>query len=180
MATSLPSVPRPCVVDTNVAVVANGHSDQATPSVVTRCIQALLDITRQGGLVLDDQDRIIGEYRNNLCQSGQGGTGNMFMKWVHDNHFNTTVCERRNIVCVNETTQNFAEFPASSALAVVDPSDRKFIAVANAKCPKCPILQAVDFKWWGWKDALEKVGIRVVFADEKYAEAQYRAKHAKP
>lgn len=172
-------IPRPCVVDTNVAVVANGHSDQASPNLVQRCILALLEVTQKGGLVLDDGDRIVGEYRANLSQSGQPGTGDMFMKWVHDNRFNDSLCELRAIHCLEEPTQRFQEFPATpAALASLDISDRKFVAVANAQSPRRPILQAVDYKWWGWKDDLALAGISVVFLDATHAEARYHAKHA--
>ena len=44
-----------------------------------------------------------------------------------------------------------------------DPSDRKFVAVANAHPGKPSILQATDSKWWGWKDALLECGIKVEF-----------------
>jgi len=167
-------LPRPCLVDTNVAVVANGKSDQADDSLTEACIDALLDVTRRGGLVLDDGDRIFEEYRKNLSLSGQPGTGDVFMRWVHDNRYSAAWCELRTITCLDGAEQTFREFPASPALADFDPSDRKFVAVANAGRKKHPILQAVDFKWWRWKDALANAGIKVVFLDEAAAEAGYK------
>ena len=38
-------LPRPCLVDTNVAIVANGKSRQADESLVEDCIDAILEVT---------------------------------------------------------------------------------------------------------------------------------------
>ena len=51
------------VVDTNVVVVANGKSQQASASCVTTCIERLQQIiVGEMKLVLDDNWRILGEY----------------------------------------------------------------------------------------------------------------------
>lgn len=168
------TIPRPCLVDTNVAIVANGRSKQADDSMVEKCINAILEVTGKGGLVLDEGGLIFTEYRENLSLCGQPGTGDAFVKWVHDHQWNPEFCERRTITSVKDEEGGFAEFPKVRALKKFDRNDRKFVAVANAAEPKRPILQAVDFKWWGWKDALAQVGIRVVFLDEGVAKAGYR------
>lgn len=167
--------PKPCIVDTNVAMVANGGSTQASGDMQIECIDLLLDITRTGGLVLDAGDRIFEEYRKNLDLAGQPGAGDYFLKWVHDNRWNETRCELRHIECMDEDTQDFHEFPSHPGLANFDISDRKFVATANAGEVKPPIVQAVDFKWWGWKGALDEAGIPVFFIDEAEAEAGYRS-----
>jgi hypothetical protein len=167
-------IPRPCLVDTNVATIANGKSYQAEDELVEKCIDALMEIATEGGLVIDSEDRIFDEYRRNLSLSGQPGTGDAFMKWVHDYRWQPRLCEMRDVHCLSEDEQIFVEFPATDELREFDRSDRKFVAVANAGKPR-PILQAVDFKWWGWKDALAKAGITVHFIDEDAAEIGYRS-----
>lgn len=167
-------LPLPCLVDTNVAIVANGKSEQADESLVEICIDAILEVTGKGGLVVDDAGLIFDEYRQNLSLSGQPGTGDAFMKWVHDYQWNRDFCERRAITRLEGDDRGFAEFPAAAALEEFDHSDRKFVAVANAAEPKRPILEAVDFKWWGWKDALAAEGIEVIFLDEAAAAVGYR------
>jgi hypothetical protein len=62
-----------------------------------------------------------------------------------------------------EGDDNFLEFPVDRALKNFDRSDRKFVAVALAHPERPPILQAVDSKWWGFKDALNRNGVRVEF-----------------
>lgn len=71
---------------------------------------------------------------------------------------------------------DFVEFPDHEDLADVDPSDRKFVAVANAHRDKPPIIEATDSKWWGWKDALEECGITVEFVCLDQVEEVYRRK----
>jgi hypothetical protein len=163
-----------CVVDTNVPIVANEKSPQADDSLVEKCIDALLELTRSGGLVLDDGGLIFEEYRQNLSLSGQPGTGDAFMKWVHDHQWLEELCERRTITSLGNDPRGFGEFPLAAALANFEARDRKFVAVANAGNPKRPILEAVDFKWWGWKDALAAEGIEVAFIDDDAAEAGYQ------
>jgi hypothetical protein len=59
--------------------------------------------------------------------------------------------------------ESYEEFPDHPGLADFDPSDRKFVAAANAHPDRPPILQATDSKWWGWSEALEACGLSVVF-----------------
>ncbi|MGM8715131.1 hypothetical protein [Enterobacter hormaechei] len=68
------------------------------------------------------------------------------------------------------------EFPEHQGLENFDISDRKFVAVSNAHPKKPCIYQAVDSKWWGWKNALAEVGIEVHFMDENYIQAIYQRK----
>jgi len=165
------------VVDTNVPVVANGKSEQAPPGLVEKAICAIRDLMNSGIVAIDDGDRILGEYRRNLHLSGEPGVGDSFVRWVHDNSANSECCMRATLHCTDESIQSFDEFPEGLDGVAVDISDRKFIAVANANVPPCPILQAVDFKWWGWRKALASKGITVQFIDPEYAEVRYNEKH---
>ena len=59
------------VVDTNVPVVANGESEQASPNCIQTCAERLGEIMRgEMKLVLDDKWIILGEYMQNLRSSG--------------------------------------------------------------------------------------------------------------
>lgn len=150
------------VVDTNVAVVANGKHPAASPECVRACVHRLEQVLR-GRVVIDNDWRILREYRNNLSESGQPGVGDRFLKWLLQNHANRQRCVKVTLTPVDEAAQRYAEFPSSPELAGFDPSDRKFVAVANAHPAKPPILQAVDSKWPGFESALVAVGIRVDF-----------------
>ncbi len=155
------------VVDTNVAVVANDGSEQASPDCVITCIERIQQITSgKMKLVLDDNWKIIGEYQDNLNSSGQPGVGDAFLKWVLTNWLNPERCDLVMITPIDNLENEFREFPTDPALNDFDPSDRKFIAVARAHSENPPILQAVDSKWWGFKDALHRNGVTVEFICE--------------
>ena len=155
------------VVDTNVPKVANGFSEQASEDCVEICVEKLEQITAgEMKLALDDQRRIIGEYRRQLDPSGQPGFGDAFLKWVEINWTNSEYCDRIEITPVDGPKINFEEFPDDPALADFDDDDRKFVAVACAHPERPPILQAVDSKWRNFLDALHRNGVTVEYLCE--------------
>ena len=155
------------IVDTNVAVVANGGSGQASEECEETCINRLQEITTgEMKLALDDQRRIIEEYHKNLTPDGQPAIGDVFLKWVEINWTNPERCDLVSITPVNGLENEFEEFPDDPALKDFDPDDRKFIAVALAHPQKPPILQAWDRQWWDFRDALSQNGVRVEFICE--------------
>lgn len=171
-------MPRKCVVDTNVPITANlavnpaGIPDDLAICVL-ECIKSVEHVVRHGGLVLDAGDEIFDEYRRNLSMSGQPGVGDKFIKWVHDHRWNFPDSDR---VSITKNNDSYDEFPNHPGLSAFDPSDRKFIAVANAHPQKPPVFQATDSKWWGWKTALEEAEINVDFLCPDYIEAKYHQK----
>ncbi len=154
------------VVDTNVPVVANGKSEQASPKCVKNCAVRLRDLTRKDKLVLDDSWLILKEYMANLISSGQPGSGDAFLKWVLSNYSNPKFCELVQITPKDSAEMDFEEFPSDSALENFHSTDKKFIAVALAHPDKPPILQAVDTEWWKMREALGVAGITIDFLCE--------------
>ena len=155
------------IVDTNVPLVANGKADQASEDCVEACIDRLMQITEGDvKLVLDDDRRIIEEYRNKLDPGGFPGVGDAFLKWVEINWANLQQCDLVSITPVNDLETDFQEFPTDPALADFDQDDRKFIAVALAHSEKPAILQAVDSEWWNFREALRQNGVTVEFICE--------------
>ena len=155
------------IVDTNVAVVANGKSEQASEECVDTCIGRLEQIIRgETKLVLDADWIILDEYSRNLSSSGKPGTGDRFLAWSLRNRTNPEQCELVSVTPVTNLENEFEEFPKDSELANFDPDDRKFVAVAIAHCEKPPILQAVDSQWWVFRDALSRHGVTVEFICE--------------
>jgi hypothetical protein len=155
------------VVDTNVAVVANGHPQQASLECKRICVKRLESIEQgKEKLVLDSKWQIVKEYTRNLSLKGQSRPGDVFLKWAMDNIKNKEFCELVNITPLDSDPTNFKEFPQVSELSGFDPSDRKFIAVSMAHSDRPSILQAVDSLWWEFKDALERNGVNVEFICE--------------
>jgi hypothetical protein len=155
------------VVDTNVAEVANdavktpANNNLRSLECIDACVEALLTITREGHLVLDSLGLIFEEYGRRLSFAGQPGTGDLFMKWVNDHQWDTTLCTRVDITL--HDGRGFDEFPVDNDLSTFDWDDRKFVAVAAAHGGSPRILQAVDYKWAKWSDALKAAGITVRF-----------------
>ena len=155
------------VVDTNVPVVANGRSEQASPECVKNCAVRLRQVTTKGKLILDNRWLILKEYMTHLKPSGQPGSGDAFLKWVLTNYRNPDFCELVRITPKNSSETDFEEFPSDPALNNFDTTDKKFIAVALAHPDKPPILQAVDTEWWKMKEPLGVAGVTIDFLCEK-------------
>lgn len=171
-------LPKKCLVDTNVPKRANMAIDPANiPDNLTHCVQACIEavdnVVKKGGLVMDEGDEIYDEYRRQLSMKGQPGVGDRFMKWVNDNRWTFPAEDR---VVITKNGQSYDEFPDHEGLSQFDIADRKFIAVANAHPSKPTVLQATDSKWLGWNAALNEAGITVQFLCPAYMEEKYRKK----
>jgi hypothetical protein len=151
------------VVDTNVAVVAEGLADHADDACVTACEDRLIAIRRAGGLLLDQDDAIVEEYVKRLGHAGQPGIGRAFVKWAHDHRFDARACRQVAITRRGEGWRRYEEFPAREELRYFDPDDQKFAAVAIASGDDPPIVNATDRDWWEHRESLEDGGIRVEF-----------------
>ncbi|MET3058259.1 hypothetical protein CUB91_015145 [Serratia marcescens] len=162
-------LPAAFLIDTNVAVTANMHTDitnipDEMLNCVLECVEIIGKAIENGGLVVDEAQEIVEEYRSNLSMSGAPGIGDKFMKWIYTNQWKFPA---KNMVKITKTGTSYEEFPVHEGLTNFDLSDRKFVATSNAHVDKPPIFQATDSKWWGWKEPLADVGITVHFADEK-------------
>ena len=174
------NLPNKYLVDTNVPKTANlatypDRDSEIPDKCILGCIEVIEHVIKNRALVIDSGDEIYNEYRSNLSMRGQPGVGDRFMKWVHDNRWTFPDTQR---VEIKKEGDSYCEFPSHEGLVNFDRSDRKFIAIANAHPPskKPPIFQATDSKWWGWKDALEEIGISVYFICQEYIERKYQEK----
>lgn len=167
------------VIDTNVLMVANEDfpPEQVDEDDVKVCIERLESIQNGSSkerVVLDTEDRLLGEYQETLQSSRQPSTGHAFLYWLFQAGWNPNLCDRIPITCHNESEQVFEEFPKPPALADFDVADRKFVATANAHPAKPPILQAVDAKWMGWEPALNECGISIEWLCPQTAKRLYK------
>ena len=151
----------PVVVDTNVPIVSNGHTPQASLECRRTCISMLNQIKESNRVVLDDRGLIMAEYRKKLSFAGQPGLGDAFFKWVHENQANLERCLKVRVVL--DEARGFREFPDDPALDGFDPDDRKFVAVALASGLSPTIYDATDPGWWDHRVALQQAGVNVYF-----------------
>ncbi|MBL6852105.1 MAG: hypothetical protein ISS15_16665 [Alphaproteobacteria bacterium] len=148
------------VVDTNVAVVANGRDGQYDLDCRLTCvlqIQAIKNHARHR-TVLDDAGEILKEYHRLLNPHGQPGVGDEFYRFLLNFQGNAKRVLRVTLDKDAQTGQYIA-FPKDAALANFDPSDRKFVAAARRG--KAIVINAVDSDWKKHATPLKKAGVSV-------------------
>jgi hypothetical protein len=160
----------PVVVDTNTAVIANG-SDEPSRACVRNCAAALASLVASGVAVVDADRKIVREYLQNLDPKRQPGVGHAFVKWLLSNLGNRARVHQVKFHAEDERCHSIVEL--GDRFAYVDPSDRKFVAVALLHPARPTILEAFDSKWWGWRARLSAAGVDVTFV----CEAEIAAKH---
>lgn len=168
--------PKRCVVDTNVPVTANGANADASIQCVSASAKALQAVMTSGHVFIDDGGRIVTEYRHNLSAKGQPGPGDAFLKWILTHEWGGQRVTQVSITPRKGGAEDFKELPSPPKGVRYDHSDRKFLAVSAAHPKHPPILQALDSKWWGWREALAQVGVSVYFVCEKEIAAKYTKK----
>ncbi len=167
------------IIDTNVPVAANYAmtpekiGDDLMFCCVEKCIKTLEEIIKSGVVVIDNENEVFAEYHKHLSLKGQPGMGDKFMKWLHDRQWTPTHVDR---VHLHKDGSDYVDFPQQEGLLDFDPSDKKFVALAVAHKERPPILQALDSKWWGWKDSLLNAGVTVTFLCSEYIEKKYAKK----
>ena len=160
------------VMDTNVAVVANGRALQAGDKCVGTCITTLIEMRGRHRVLLDEQGLILEEYRRHLSPSGQPGAGDAFFKWLWDNQGNLDHCRQIPITLIDGGRRGFEQFPDDPDLASFDRNDRKFVAVAIASDEQPSILNAADTDWWVHREALGRHGIILQFLCPELMQAE--------
>lgn len=149
------------VIDTNVLVVADGRSDHSR-SCAAACAKVLGTIISEGKVLIDDRNRILAEYRANVSQNRQPGVGLEFFRWLSQNVASIDHCEQLRLKDA-DPPRMFDEFPDIYELVEFDLSDKKFIAVAMKHGNCHAILQAVDSKWFHFREAIAMVGLNLTF-----------------
>ena len=144
------------VVDTNVAVVANGKAKQASPQCVHACIAGLRHVRDECRLLVDDKYLVFDEYQAHLSRAGQPGPGDAFFKWLWFNQANTECCRMITVTAYVDDDCRFDEFPDDPSLSKFDRSDRKFVAIALASATEPKVLNACDTDWWRHRKVLGK------------------------
>lgn len=149
------------IVDTNVAIAANGVNTHADELCQETCIEKLQEIVSGGRLALDEAGLILDEYATRLSHAGAPGVGDMFFKYAFNNQYVNEKCELVKLDPVSDAAGTFAQFPMSAALAGFDRSDRKFAAVAAAAPEDAVIYNATDSDWSNFRGALVTAGVIV-------------------
>lgn len=148
------------VVDTNVAIVANGRpdpEDPRPPSIPCRkaAVTFLSELVKNGAVLLDQEGAIQAEYRNHLKPSGAPGVGDRFYQEVLRSA--PKLVER--VVLLKRHDGEYEDLPQALIDVGFDPSDRKFAALA---CKAgVSVYNAIDSDWIEHSITLATAGVHV-------------------
>ena len=143
------------VVDTNVAIVANGHASQADIDCQQQCVEWLESLVSEEVVAIDDEDLILEEYQGHLNFSGRPGVGDMFFKYLLDYRYWDDRVRMVPVTRSEDDRRGFEELPENT----FDPSDRKFLAVAVRA--EAVILNATDSDWDEHVELMDELGVEV-------------------
>lgn len=149
------------IIDTNVILVANGQHSGVSEPCVAVCASTLYDVMTHGRIAVDSGGLIVDEYLVMTKPYRGKRAGDVFVKWLLRNSYNTARCDQVEIS--EDPVRGFASFPADERLTHFDMADRKFVAVARSHPDHPRICQATDSKWIDWAPALHDCGIEIEF-----------------
>ena len=143
------------VVDTNVAIAANGRGTHADIRCQLDCVQRLKSLVAGERVAIDDGNLILDEYKNHLNFSGGPGVGDVFFKHVFNNQYQGERVRRVAVTPAEDDQRGFEELPENT----FDRSDRKFLAVAVAA--GAVVLNATDSDWGEQAALMDTLGVEV-------------------
>ena len=143
------------VVDTNVAIAANGRGTHADEQCQLACVQKLESLVEKEIVAIDDRWLVLGEYGSHLNSSGMPGVGDVFFKHVLNNQHQDRQVHRVPVTPFEDDRRGFEELPENT----FDDSDRKFLAVAVVA--EAVVLNATDSDWDEQATLMEKLGVKV-------------------
>ena len=143
------------VVDTNVAIAANGRHTHADASCQLTCVQRLKSVAENEVVAIDEAGSILEEYARNLRFSGMPGVGDKFFKHVFNYQYQDDRVRRVAVTPSDDDGRGFEELPENT----FDRSDRKFLAVAVVA--KAVVLNATDSDWNEQAALMNALGVKV-------------------
>lgn len=143
------------VVDTNVAIAANGRDTHADTKCQLRCVEQLKLVVEREVVAVDDKGLVTEEYQNRLIFAGAPGVGDAFWKHVFNNQYLEERVRRVTITPSDDDKRGFEELPENT----FDQSDRKFLAVAVVAGAE--VLNATDNDWSEHETLMQQLEVEV-------------------
>jgi hypothetical protein len=163
------------VVDTNVAVVANGRDVNASDECRHQSITVLEALVKRGCIVIDTEGSILAEYGARLHPEGQPGVGDLFYRHVLDNQGNPRrVRIVRTVGARGDALRGAFE---RGTLADFDPSDRKFALCAVVA--RVPVATATDSDWVEHEVGLAACGVQIEYVCGREAAGRFARMHVR-
>ena len=148
------------VIDTNVAIVANGTGDgfeKISPACRLAAIELLRRVLKDGIIVVDLQGECQAEYHRHLNPRGQPGVGDLFYREIIQSHPGRIM----RISLEKDGEGQYVNLPREVISSKFDQSDRKFAALGFS-CG-CQVANATDRDWLEWRHILEAAGLNILF-----------------
>jgi len=143
------------VVDTNVAIVANGRDTHADEHCRLACVKKLNSVTTRSIVAIDDVGCILAEYASHLTRPGGPGVGDAFFKHLFDYQYDPRRVLRVAVTPSEDDRRGFEELPENT----FDRSDRKFLAVAVVA--NAVVLNATDSDWNEHQELMDDLGVEI-------------------
>ncbi|MDE0054131.1 MAG: hypothetical protein OXP28_03130 [Gammaproteobacteria bacterium] len=144
------------VVDTNVAIAANGGKyAEGDIQCHLCCVERLESVVKQDTVAIDTTHLIMEEYGNNLSHAGGPGMGDAFFKHVFNYQYHGGRVRRIDVTRSDDDRKGFEELPDNQ----FDRSDRKFLAVALVA--KAVVLNSTDGDWSENATLMKELGVSV-------------------
>lgn len=150
---------RDWVIDSNVPIVANGRDTGSSPPTLEcriAAIEFLLEVVKEGRIVVDFAGEVQREYRRYLNPKGEPGVGDRFYQTILNSHPNRVIRLELTLDVNGEFHGLSDRLKASS----FDRSDRKFVALAAIS--NSPVVNCVDTDWIEHSEILNNDGVSVV------------------
>lgn len=142
------------VIDTNVAISANGINTHVSDACQLACSELLANC-KSLCIAIDKTGLIMEEYSKYLSHAGRPGIGDMYFKYLHDNQHAENKIQTVNITLLDDASRGFGELPINT----LDPSDRKFLATAVVA--QAIIVNATDSDWAEQSELLEILNVEL-------------------
>lgn len=153
------------VVDTNVAVIANGRETTASGACQIKTIEFLEALVARDRTIIDAGSQVLDEYRKRLKAEGQPGVGDLFFRHLLDNQGNAKAV--RVVDECGPRADPLKHAFAHGELSAFDPSDRPFAICAAVG--RARVATATDSDWLIHEVGLQACGVRVDFICGKAA-----------
>ena len=144
------------VVDTNVGIVAHEKSPDIDAQCISNCIEFLEAILAHEVVIVDDKYLILDEYYSVIQRlKGAPGIFHIFFKYINTYMFHGDRVRQASITPVRDESRGFKQLPENE----LDPSDRKFLAVAVVA--EAEIVNATDSDWSEQAELTRNLGVSV-------------------
>ncbi len=160
------------IFDTNVPLTAAGMNSEASEHCEVDCGEVISQIMKGEIIVIVDEDeRAISEYRNNMYPDPRGTRTGQFLMYVLLNRHRPS---RVHTLSIEMDEQgNYRDYPdndetwtsAVPRCERFDPDDKKWVALAirfkKDTNGEAPIVNAADRCWLAFESHLESAGVKL-------------------